>query len=122
MTAAYQFEGIYTPVVTPFHSDYSVNWDALAEVVENLIAHGVHGLIPGGSTGENYAQTVDERLDIARFIKDRAKGRASITVGTGAMLTSDSIALAEGARDMGADAFGRHRIGRRGRRAAGDAV
>ena len=105
MTSAYHFEGIYTPVVTPFKADYSVNWDALADVVDNLIAHGVHGLIPGGSTGENYAQTVPERLEIARFIKDRARGRASITVGTGAMLTSDSIALAQGARDMGADAI-----------------
>lgn len=105
MTPIFRFEGIYTPVVTPFHEDHSVNWDALADVLDSLIAVGVHGLISGGSTGENYAQTVAERLEIARFTKDRIKGRLPLVVGTGAMLTPDSIALAEGARDMGADAI-----------------
>ena len=105
MSPIFKFEGIYTPVVTPFTRDGSINWDALAEVVDNLIAKGVHGLISGGSTGENYAQTVEERLQIARFTKDRAKERLPFVVGTGAMLTADSIALATGARDMGADAI-----------------
>jgi 4-hydroxy-tetrahydrodipicolinate synthase len=105
MTPIFRFEGIYTPVVTPFHDDYSVNWDALADVIDSLIEAGVHGLISGGSTGENYAQTVEERLEIARFTHDRMKGRLPLVVGTGAMLTADSVALASGAKDMGADAI-----------------
>ncbi len=105
MTPALRFEGIYTPVVTPFHDDFSINRGALADVIDRLLDHGVHGLIAGGSTGENYAQTVAERIEIARFMTERAKGRAQIIVGTGAMLTPDSIALAEAARDMGADAI-----------------
>jgi 4-hydroxy-tetrahydrodipicolinate synthase len=105
MTPIFRFEGIYTPVVTPFLDDYSVNWDALADVIDSLIEAGVHGLISGGSTGENYAQTVEERLEIARFTQDRMKGRLPLVVGTGAMLTDDSIALASGAKDMGADAI-----------------
>jgi len=105
MTPPFKFEGIYTPVVTPYFEDGSINRDALAEVVEYLIANGVHGLISGGSTGENYTQTVEERLEIARLTKDVANGRLPLIVGTGAMLTSDSVALAEGARDMGADAL-----------------
>ena len=65
----------------------------------------MHGLISGGSTGENYAQTVAERVEIARFTRERLKGRLPLVVGTGAMLTADSLALAEAARDMGADAI-----------------
>ncbi|WP_370253335.1 dihydrodipicolinate synthase family protein [Nioella sp.] len=105
MTPIFRFEGIYTPVVTPFNDDFSVNWTALADVIDSLIEAGVHGLISGGSTGENYAQTVEERLEIARFTKDRIKGRLPLVVGTGAMLTPDSIALASGAKDVGADAI-----------------
>jgi 4-hydroxy-tetrahydrodipicolinate synthase len=105
MTPLFRFEGIYTPVVTPFHIDGSVNRDALANVIENLIDKGVHGLISGGSTGENYAQTVQERLEIARFTKEIAKGRVPLIVGTGAMMTPDSIALATGAKELGADAI-----------------
>ncbi|REG26951.1 4-hydroxy-tetrahydrodipicolinate synthase, partial [Paracoccus versutus] len=56
-----KLEGIYTPLVTPFRGDGSFDLDALADLVERLVAAGVHGLISGGSTGENYAETVDER-------------------------------------------------------------
>ena len=105
MTPIFKFEGIYTPVVTPYHDDGSPNWEALAEVIDFLIDKGVHGLISGGSTGENYAQTVAERVETARFTKERIKGRVPLVVGTGAMLTGDSIALATAARDMGADAI-----------------
>jgi 4-hydroxy-tetrahydrodipicolinate synthase len=105
MTPIFRFEGIYTPVVTPFNEDHSVNWDALADVIDSLIEAGVHGMISGGSTGENYAQTVEERLEVARFTQEHMKGRLPLVVGTGAMLTADSVALAIGAKDMGADAI-----------------
>jgi 4-hydroxy-tetrahydrodipicolinate synthase len=105
MTPIFRFEGIYTPVVTPFHADGDVHWEALAQVIDWLIEQGVHGLITGGSTGENYAQTVAERIEIARFTHDRIAGRLPLVIGTGAMLTADSIALATAAREIGADAI-----------------
>ncbi len=100
---ALRFEGIYTPIVTPFRNDFDVDWRALEDIVDFLISSGVHGLISGGSTGESYAQAVDERLEIARFIHERIKGRVPMIVGTGAMLTGESVALASGARELGAD-------------------
>ncbi len=105
MTPIFRFDGIFTPVVTPYASDGSVNWPALADVIEYLIGAGVHGLISGGSTGENYAQTVAERIEIAAFTFKQIKGRVPLVVGTGAMLTADSIALAEAAKAMGAEAI-----------------
>jgi 4-hydroxy-tetrahydrodipicolinate synthase len=105
MTPIFQFRGIYTPLVTPYRADGSVNRDALAAVIEFLLDRGVHGLISGGSTGENYAQTVAERIELARFAHERIAGRVPFVVGTGAMLTPDSVALATAARDMGADAI-----------------
>jgi 4-hydroxy-tetrahydrodipicolinate synthase len=105
MGSGFKLEGIYTPVVTPMQADGSFDFDALAELVEQLVEKGVHGLISGGSTAENYAETVEERLELARFIGERLKGRLPLIVGTGAMRTPDSIALAAGAREMGADAI-----------------
>ena len=105
MTPILTVEGIYTPVVTPMTANHDVNWGALAEIIENLIDKGVHGVISGGSTGENYAQTVEERIKVALFTKDVVRGRAPLVVGTGAMMTPDSIALAIAAREMGADAI-----------------
>ncbi|WP_306150847.1 dihydrodipicolinate synthase family protein [Roseovarius sp. MMSF_3281] len=103
MTPIFKFEGIYTPVVTPYFTDHTPDWDALGDVIENLIDKGVHGIITGGSTGENYAQTVDERVELAKFTHERIKGRVPLVMGTGAMLTPDSMALAGAAREIGAD-------------------
>lgn len=105
MTPIFKFEGIYTPIVTPLMPDGSFHHDGLADQVEHLIEAGVHGIISGGSTGENYAQTVDERVALAQFTKDQIKGRLPLIVGTGSMRTPDSIALATAARDMKADAI-----------------
>ncbi len=105
MTPVMTFEGIYTPIVTPYDGSGAPKLDVLAEAVDHVVTSGVHGVISGGSTGENYAQTVEERLELARFTKDRLKGRVPLIVGTGAMRTPDSVALAEGAREMGADAI-----------------
>ncbi len=103
MAPIFKFEGIYTPIITPYFEDGSINWQAQAEIIDYLIDHGVHGLITGGSTGENYSQSIEERLQIAKFAKDQMKDRLPLVVGTGAMLTAESIALASGAKELGAD-------------------
>ena len=105
MTPIFKFEGIYTPIVTPLLPDGSYNKDALADQVEHLISAGVNGIISGGSTGENYAQSVDDRLMLAKFTQECIKGRVPTIVGIGTMRTPDSVALASGAKDMGADAI-----------------
>ncbi len=105
MSPILEFEGIYTPVITPFCEDRSIDFGRLGEVIDWLLSHDVHGLISGGSTGENYAQTVAERIKVAEFIRERAGDQAHVVVGVGAMLTDDSIALATAAREMGADAI-----------------
>ncbi len=47
-----RFEGIYTPVITPFFDDYSIDVDGYRASIENQIALGVHGIVIGGSTGK----------------------------------------------------------------------
>lgn len=99
------FDGIYTPVITPHHADGSIDHDAFAAQIEWLIGAGVHGLINGGSTGEYYAQSMDERLELARFAKDVIGGRVPLIVGTVAIRLEDSIRVAEHAAQIGAEAL-----------------
>lgn len=100
-----RFEGIYTPLVTPYHEDFSCNFSALAETVEHLIAAGVHGIIVAGSTGEYYAQSEEERMEMMTHCADLIKGRVPMIVGTGAIRTEDSIRYAVAAKAAGADAL-----------------
>ncbi len=100
-----QFEGIYTPVVTPYHDDFSINEDGFAAAIEHLIASGVHGIIVAGTSGEYYAQTTEERIALMRLAKDLIRDQLPLIVGTGAIRTEDSIVFAEAAKDTGADAL-----------------
>lgn len=100
-----KFEGIYTPVITPHRDDGSIDRDAMASMIEHLIEAGVHGLINGGSTGEYYAQSIDERKEVARFAKDVIGDRVPLVVGTVAIRLEDSIAIAETAASVGANAI-----------------
>ena len=100
-----QFEGIWTPIVTPSHDDHSINEEALAQTVEYLIQGGVHGIISAGTTGEYYAQSHEERIHLAKTIKTMIDGRVPLVMGTGALRTEESIEFAKAAKEIGADAL-----------------
>lgn len=100
-----KFEGIYTPVITPHRDDGSIDREAFVKIVEHLIASGVHGIIIGGSTGEYYAQSMDERVEMAKFAKEIIGDRVSLTIGTVAIRLPDSILMAETAAKIGASAI-----------------
>lgn len=99
------FEGIYTPAITPYTPDGQVDKAAYAAVLEYLVESKVHGIIIGGSTGEYYAQSMQERIELAAYAKQVLGNRMPLIVGTGAIRTEDSVAYAEAAREMGADAI-----------------
>ena len=100
-----QFEGIYTPLVTPYNADFTCNEDRLAETVDFLIEAGAHGIIVAGTTGEYYAQTMKERVWLMGRVKELIKGRVPMIVGTGAIRTEDSVEYGAQARAHGADAI-----------------
>lgn len=100
-----KFEGIYTPAITPLAADGAIDKTAFAEVLESLIAAGVHGIIIAGSTGEYYAHTQQERLDLAAYAKDVIGTRTQLIIGTGAVRTEESVEYAKLAKAIGADAI-----------------
>ncbi len=100
-----KFEGIYTPIVTPYRDDFSIDYDRLNEIVEFLIERGVSGIISAGTTGEYYAQSMQERFDLMEYLYRQINGRVSYIVGTGAIRTEESIEYAKQAVQTGADAL-----------------
>jgi 4-hydroxy-tetrahydrodipicolinate synthase len=100
-----KFEGIYTPVITPYREDGSIDRDGFCAVVDYLVTSGVNGIINGGSTGEYYAQSMDERIELAKLAKDIIGTRTALIIGTGAIRLPDSITMAETAAKIGANAI-----------------
>lgn len=100
-----KFEGIYTPAITPLTATGQIDNRAFADVLEYLIESRVHGIIVGGSTGEYYAHTSQERIDLAAYAREVIGNRVALIVGTGAIRTEDSVEYARAARAIKADAI-----------------
>lgn len=100
-----KFEGIYTPAITPIGHDGQIDRKGFAAVLESLIEARVHGIIIGGSTGEYYAQSAQERFALAALAKDVIGSRIPLIVGTGATRTEDSVEFAKAGKEIGADAI-----------------
>jgi 4-hydroxy-tetrahydrodipicolinate synthase len=94
------FKGIIPPIITPFHEDGSIDRDGFVAVMEHLIGAGVHGIVVGGTTGEYYAQSRDERVGLLKLAATCAKARVPLIAGTGAIRTEDCIDYALVARDL----------------------
>ncbi|WP_209323978.1 dihydrodipicolinate synthase family protein [Brevibacterium renqingii] len=100
-----QFTGVLAAVVTPFTADASaVDVAGIGRQVDHIIDGGVHGLVPGGSTGEFTSLTVEERKASNRAYIEAAAGRVPVVAGTGALSTAETIELTRDAKDAGADA------------------
>ena len=99
------FHGIYIPMITPFlRQNESLDLAATEALIEFLIAHNVHGLYVGGSTGEAFAQSTDERATFLRHVASVAKGRLRLVAHVGSLATRDALHLAEVAAASGYEA------------------
>lgn len=99
-----RIKGVIVPLLTPFDRQGALDHTALARLVEFLIARGVRGLFPGGTTGEGPLLSLDERRALAETVVRAAGGRAPVIIHTGAITTQDAVALTRHAQDCGADA------------------
>ena len=97
--------GVLPALITPFTDDGAdLDTDALGAIVERLIAGGVGGLVPGGSTGEFTTLSHAERRELVEATVEAAAGRVPVVPGTGALSTRETIELSVHAERSGAAA------------------
>lgn len=97
--------GMIIPLLTPFHEDGDLDPQALRRLTRRMIAAGVHGLFPSGSTGEFFALSHQERCQVIEIVVEEAAGAVPVYAGSGAISTRESIALTKEAERLGADAL-----------------
>ncbi len=100
----FKIEGVIVPLLTPFDEHDHVDSTATRRLVEFLIERGVHGLMPGGTTGEGPLLSFAERCALAEIVVEAAAGRVPVIVHTGAITTQETIRLTQHARETGATA------------------
>ena len=95
--------GSITALVTPF-KDGTVDETAFQDFIEWQIESGTHGLVPCGTTGETATLTDTEHRRVIELCVEAANGRVPVIAGAGSNETRMSIAYAQKAKDVGADA------------------
>ena len=93
--------GVYSPTITAFESDESLSLEGSRAFVRFLLAEGVHGLVPLGSSGEPLALTLSERKAVLDAVVDEAGGRVPIIAGIVEYSTKAAIELARHAKAAG---------------------
>lgn len=94
-----KFKGIYTPLITPFLGDETIDWDTWQKLIDLQIKAGVEGIIVGGTTGEFYSLTLEDRMKQFDVAKEQIAGRCQLFAGVNAMSFKECCQLGEAARE-----------------------
>lgn len=97
------FKGAGVAIVTPFHADGSVNYEAFKKQIELQIAGGTDAIIVCGTTGEASTLTHEEHLDVIKYCVEVVNKRIPVIAGTGSNCTETAVYLSQEAEKLGAD-------------------
>lgn len=100
----HDFSGVGVAIVTPFDKNEAVDFAALAQIVERIIAGGSDYIVALGTTSESPTLTADERRAVAKFIKERTAGRVPLMIGIGGNCTREVVATLKSGIADGYDA------------------
>jgi 4-hydroxy-tetrahydrodipicolinate synthase len=99
------FSGVIPPIVTPFTSDGKMmSEENLRKVIRHVMANGCSGVFVGGSQGEFFSLSFEERVRSFEIAVDEAAGKFPVLAGTASIITSEAIALTQAAKKAGISA------------------
>jgi 4-hydroxy-tetrahydrodipicolinate synthase len=98
-----RLQGSICALVTPFGADAAIDFPTLGKLIDWHVDCGTQALVIAGSTGEAALLDDAEYRDLIAAACDAAARRVPIIAGIGSPSTKKSLALAQMARDAGAD-------------------
>ncbi|GAB4290389.1 MAG: 4-hydroxy-tetrahydrodipicolinate synthase [Ignavibacteriaceae bacterium] len=98
------FKGTGTALITPFDTEFNLDFPALNKIIDHQLKNNVDALIVLGTTGESPVITMSERERITAAVIERVNGKIPVIIGTGTNDTMKVIELNKLAEKQGADA------------------
>lgn len=86
-----QLRGTGVALVTPFHSDGSIDFNCFKKLIDHVIIGGVEYLVPLGTTGESVTLNKDEKQAVLNFVLEVNEGRLPVVLGLGGNNTRDIV-------------------------------
>ncbi|MCI9607727.1 MAG: 4-hydroxy-tetrahydrodipicolinate synthase [Muribaculaceae bacterium] len=99
----FDLRGMGVALVTPFKADKSIDFDALAKLLDYQIKSGADYLVVLGTTAETATLSSDEKQALKRFIADRVAGRVPLVIGCGG---NNTAAIIEELKTIDTNDFG----------------
>lgn len=96
--------GSIVALVTPMHTDGTVDWGALEKLLALHADAGTAAIGAVGTTGESATLSVPEHCEVIEFCVKHCAGQMAVVAGTGANATWEAIELTRAAAEAGADA------------------
>jgi len=83
--------GTGVAIVTPFAKDLTVDYNALAKLLDHIIENSVNYIVTLGTTGETPVLSPEEKKEIIRFTEKHIAGRVPMVIGIGGNDTQSVI-------------------------------
>ena len=90
-----ELQGAGVALVTPFHTDGTVDYASLGQLIDYQIAEGMDYLVVLGTTGETATLDADEKKEIWRFAVERTAGKLPLVAGIGGNNTREIVKQVE---------------------------
>jgi len=97
------WKGVMPAITTCFRQDLSVDHGFMAEHCRWLLDNGCTGIVALGSLGEGATLSLEEKRQILRTSVEAVRGRGPVVASISALTTSEAVALAKAATDLGCD-------------------
>lgn len=97
------FHGVFPYLVSPIDASGRVREAVLTRLVDDLIAAGVHGLTPLGSTGEFAYLDREQRRRIVEVVAHAARGRVPVVAGVASTTIVDAVDQVKTYAKLGVD-------------------
>ncbi|GAA4358551.1 4-hydroxy-tetrahydrodipicolinate synthase [Hymenobacter saemangeumensis] len=88
-----KLRGTGVALVTPFTSDFAVDYDGWRRLLDFTIDGGVEYLVVNGTTGESPTVTSEEKAELLRVAKEQVAGRVPLIYGIGGNDTASTEEL-----------------------------
>lgn len=97
------FHGVFPYLVSPVSPSGEVMSEVLDRLCRDLIAAGVHGLTPLGSTGEFAYLSWSQRRRVVEVVVKAASRRVPVVAGVAATTIADAVFQAREMQELGCD-------------------
>jgi 4-hydroxy-tetrahydrodipicolinate synthase len=94
-----QLSGVFPALFTPLLPDdarnlrNSIDYKKAQQMIDDLIAAGVNGMVPVGTTGQSATLSHSQHLDFIKFTLEYVDNRVPVIAGAGSNCTRESVEI-----------------------------